>query len=405
MSAGGTMSRIVIVGGGAAGLAIAETVRSEGFRGDLTLVGDEQHLPYDRPPLSKQVLSGAWGADRVVLRDSSHLDRLGLTLLRGTPAAGLDVDAREVVLADESRIGYDALAVTTGVSPRRLPGTEGLRGVHVLRSLDHALALRDDLTPSAQLVIVGAGVLGCEVAAVARGLGVGVTLVDPLPLPMSRIVGGEVSHLIAELHREHGVECCLGVGVRGLQETDGNVVGVELVDGRLLAADVVLVAIGSDPTIDWLRGSTVGIGGRPSDEGAGGVLCAPDGRAADGIYAAGDVAAWWSQDTRSHRRVEHRLNAGEQGSIVAKSMLGDSTDPVPAVPYFWSDQYALKIQCYGLPMPDDEFEVVEGSLATRKFIGIHVREGAVAAVVGVGLPRQLRDWRTKVGQPMRAASA
>jgi 3-phenylpropionate/trans-cinnamate dioxygenase ferredoxin reductase subunit len=395
----------VIVGGGAAGLAIAETVRSEGFQGELALVGDEPHLPYDRPPLSKQVLSGKWDADRVVLRDSSHLDQLGLRLVRGVPATALDSDAREVVLADGFRLGYDALAVTTGVSPRRMPGTAGLCGVHVLRSLDDALGLRDDLTPGARMVIVGAGVLGCEVAAVARALGVEVTLVDPLPLPMSRIVGEEVSQLIADLHREHGVECCLGVGVRDLREENGRIVAVELVDGRRLSADVVLIAIGSDPTIDWLRGSAVGIGGRASDEGAGGVLCTPEGRAADGIYAAGDVAAWWNQETQSYRRVEHRLNAGEQGSIVAKSMLGASTGPVPAVPYFWSDQYDLKIQCYGLPTPDDEFDVVEGSLATRKFIGVHARQGTVTAVVGVGLPRQLRAWRTQVGQPMRAALA
>ncbi|WP_020640605.1 NAD(P)/FAD-dependent oxidoreductase [Amycolatopsis balhimycina] len=393
-------TRVVIVGAAAAGLAVAEAARSAGYGGQLVMVGEEEHRPYDRPPLSKQVLLGEWSAERIALRGDADLGKLGLDLRLGVPASGLDTDARELALADDSRIAFDALVVSTGVRARRLPGAPDARNVHVLRGLDDAVALREQLTPGARLVVIGAGVLGAEVAAVATRLRATVTLVDPLPVPMTRVVGAEVGEFVADLHREHGVDVRCGVGVRQLRKTGAQVDAVELEDGTLVPADVVLVAIGAVPAVDWLRGSAVPLGGRRPGEGAGGVLCAAGGRAIEGVYAAGDVAAWRTPDGDGHLRVEHRLNATEQGRAVAKSIVDPAFRHVPAVPYFWSDQYDVKIQSFGLPAPEDEFVVVDGSLAERRFVGAYLRAGVVTGALGVGMPRQLRAWRTRVGEPV-----
>ena len=392
--------RIVIVGAAAAGLAVAEAARSAGYGGQLVMVGDEEHQPYDRPPLSKQVLLGEWAAERIALRGDAELGKLGLDLRLGVPASGLDSDSRELVLADGSRIAFDALVVSTGVRARRLPGAPDAPNLHVLRGLDDALALRDQLTPGARLVVIGAGVLGAEVAAVATRLRATVTLVDPLPVPMTRVVGAEVGEFVADLHREHGVDVRCGVGVRRLRALGGRIEAVELDDGTLVPADVVLVAIGAVPAVGWLRGSAVPLGGPRPEEGAGGVLCAAGGRAIEGVYAAGDVAAWSTPDGDGHLRVEHRLNATEQGRAVARSIVDPAFRHVPAVPYFWSDQYDLKIQSFGLPGPEDEFVVVDGALAERRFVGAYLRGGVVTGALGVGLPRLLRAWRARVGEPL-----
>lgn len=392
--------RIVIVGAAAAGLATAESARSAGYHGELLMVGDEKHQPYDRPPLSKQVLSGQWEQDRLALRGQADLDRLGVDMRLGVPAGGLDVDARKVVLADGTRIGYDAAVVATGVRPRRLPGTEGVAGVHVLRDLEDALALRSALTRGSRLVVVGAGVLGSEVAAVSRKLGVEVTLVDSLPLPMSRVVGEAVGGLVAELHREHGVDLRCGTGVRQVHRTAGKVESVELADGAVVPADAVLVAVGATPAVEWLDDSPVLLGGPEPEQGAGGVLCAADGWAADGVYAAGDVAAWQNPSTGGYTRVEHRLNATEQGRAVARAILDPATPRTASVPYFWSDQYDLKIQSYGLPGAGDDFAVVDGDLAERRFVGAYVRDGVVTGALGIGMHRRLREWRQRVGRPL-----
>ena len=399
------VTRIVIVGAAAAGLAVAESARTAGYGGQLVMVGDEEYQPYDRPPLSKQVLLGEWPAERTALRSDADLGKLGLDLRLGVPASGVDTDARELVLADDTRLPFDALVVATGVRARKLPGAPAAPNVHVLRGLDDAMALRDQLTPGVRLVVIGAGVLGAEVAAVATQRGIAVTLVDPLPLPMTRVVGAAIGEFVAGLHREHGVDVRCGVGVRQLRTAGGRVDAVELEDGALVPADVVLVAIGGAPAVDWLRGAAVPLGGAKPEEGAGGVLCAAGGRAAEGVYAAGDVAAWCTPDGDAYLRVEHRLNATEQGRAVAKSILDPTFRYVPAVPYFWSDQYDLKIQSFGSPGPDDEFVVVEGSLAERRFVGAYLRAGVVTGALGAGLPRELRAWRTRVGRPMSRGSS
>ncbi len=242
------------MGASAAGLAAVETLRREGYDGTLTMIGAETHAPYDRPPLSKQILASEWEHDRLALRSSGDLDALDLDLRLGTAATGLDLEGRAVVLADGTRAAYDGLIVATGVRPRRLPG-EG--DAHVLRTLDDALALRDRLAEGRRLVVVGAGFLGAEAAAVARGLGAEVTLLEPAPVPLGHAVGNEVGRVLAAAHLEHGVDLRTGVGVAAVTEA-----GVRLADGELVEADEVLVAIGSLPNTEWLAesGLTVGDG-------------------------------------------------------------------------------------------------------------------------------------------------
>ncbi|MGO4754720.1 NAD(P)/FAD-dependent oxidoreductase, partial [Streptomyces sp. 2MCAF27] len=234
---------MVIVGASAAGLATAEALRNKGYDGTLTLVGDEPHLPYDRPPLSKQVLSGDWQPERVRLRDDQAIGRLDADFQLGRRATGLDIVRRKVLLDGGDRLAYDALVIATGVTPRRLPGDD-LAGVHVLRTLDDALTLRTHLLARPKVVVVGAGFLGAEVAAVARTMGLDVTLVDPLPVPMHRQVGDRIGQLVARMHSDQGVELRLGVGVSRFLDSAGRVVAVELADGTKLDADLVVVAVG-----------------------------------------------------------------------------------------------------------------------------------------------------------------
>ncbi|MDX8147346.1 FAD-dependent oxidoreductase [Lentzea sp. BCCO 10_0061] len=377
------LHQVVVVGASAAGVTTAETLRREGYTGRLTLVGDEKVLPYDRPPLSKQVLAGTWEPEKTLLRpDSAYVDH-DIELKLGSAASGLDLAGRTVALSNGEEIAYDGLVIATGTTPRTLPFGHDLAGVHVLRTIDDALALRGDLLRSSFVVVVGAGFLGTEAAAAARRLGLDVTLVDPLPLPLVRQFGDQVASAIAELHEEHGVRLRTGSGVTALHG-DIAVSGVELTDGTVLRADVVLVAIGATPTTAWLDGSGV-----PVDDG---VVCDATCRAVDGVYAAGDVARWFNPHFGSPMRVEHRMNATEQGMAAARNLLGAQI-PFAPVPYFWTDQFDAKIQAYGVFPADAEMVVAHGLLAERKFVAHYLAGGRVVGVLGWNMARQLRQDR------------
>ncbi|MEV4036317.1 NAD(P)/FAD-dependent oxidoreductase [Streptomyces umbrinus] len=383
------MDRIVIVGASAGGLTTAETLRRQGYEGTITLVGGERHLPYDRPPLSKQILSGEWEPDRLPLRARGDIETLGLDLRLGRTATGVNLRDRTVALTGDGIIGYDALVVATGVRPRRLPGCDGVRGVHVLRTLDDALALKEQLTAGRRLVVVGAGFIGAEAAAAARGLGLDVTVLEPAAVPLAHAVGENVGQTLTQVHREHGVDLRTGVMVRKILSRAGGVTGVELADGRVLSADVVVVGIGSHPNIEWLKRS-----GLPLDNG---LLCNEFSEAAPGVYGVGDVARWYNQLFGTHMRVEHRTNAAEQGIAVARNLLSEDPQdrhPFSPVPYFWSDQYDLKIQAHGYLHGHDEVAVVEGDLATRRFITAYRKGDRLTGALAVGVPpRALRPWR------------
>jgi NADPH-dependent 2,4-dienoyl-CoA reductase/sulfur reductase-like enzyme len=380
------VERIVVVGASLAGLRAAEALRWGGFTGTLVLVGAEEHPPYDRPPLSKQVLAGNWDADRVWLRKPDDYEPLGLDLRLGQQATDLDVAGREVVLHGGERLPYDAAILATGAAPRRLPGTPQLDGVVELRTLDDALALRAAFEQQPRVVVVGAGFIGAEVAATARQRGLDVTVLEALPVPLSRGLGDRMGMACAALHLDHGVDLRCGVGVAGV-EGEERVSGVRLTDGSVVAADVVVVGVGVAPATAWLESSGLELND--------GVVCDEHCRAAPGVYAAGDVARWTNPLFDESMRVEHWTNAAEQGQAAAENLLageGRGT-PFAPVPFFWSDQYDVKIQFAGRSRPGDDVEVVDGSLEAHRFVALYGRAGRLVGCLGFSRPRLVMTYR------------
>ncbi|WP_405522245.1 FAD-dependent oxidoreductase [Streptomyces canus] len=376
------MRRIAVVGASAAGLSAAETLRREGYDGTITLVGEEPEPPYDRPPLSKQVLAAEWERDRLALRTSADLAALDLDLRLGVAATGLELVSRTVELGDGSEVPYDGLIIATGVRPRRLPG----EGAHVLRTLDDALTLRERLGAGQRLVVVGAGFLGAEAAAVAWRLGAEVTVLEPAAVPLAHAVGAEVGRMLAQVHGDRGIDLRCGVTVTEVTED-----GVRLAGGEEIEADEVLVAIGSLPNTEWLEGSGLTVGD--------GLVCDQYCEAAKDVYAAGDVARWYNPLFGTSMRIEHRTNAAEQGMAAARNLLAaeGARKPFAPVPYFWSDQYDMKIQAYGFLRGHDEVAVVEGDLAQRRFVAGYRTGDRVSGVLAVGMPpKAIRPWRQAI---------
>ena len=378
-------SGIVIVGGGLAAARTAEQLRKSGYQGPVAIVSAEKHLPYDRPPLSKDVLHDTGkGLHDVLLRPAEFYDDNDIALVLGTAAQSLDTAARTVTLTDDRVLDYDELVIATGLEPKRIPSLD-LAGVRVLRSFDEALALREHATSARRAVIVGAGFIGCEVAASLRTLGVEVALVEPQPTPLAAVLGERIGELVARVHRAEGVDVRTGVGVAAVRG-DTEVSAVELTDGTVLDADLVVVGIGSRPATDWLVGSGVALDN--------GVLCDEVGRTSEPhVWALGDVASW--RDARGHQiRVEHWSNVADQARVMVPSMLGQEPPEVVAVPYFWSDQYDVKIQCLGEPSPDDIVHVTEDD--GRKFLAYYERDGVLVAVVGGGMPGKVMKALAKI---------
>ena len=386
----GAGGRVVIVGASAGGLATAEALRRAGHHGVITLVGDEDGPPYDRPPLSKQLLCREWEPDAVVLRSASDLAALGLEWRQGIRAVGLDTARRTVSLADGTGLEYDELVVATGVRPRLLPGADGLPGVHVLRTVADALALRDRLLPGRHLVIVGAGFVGAEVAATARTLGVTVTMLESGPVPLAQAVGTAAGEFLTALHRERGVLLRAGAAVTRLRPTAEGGLRVGLADGTAVLADDVLVAVGSVPNTEWLAGSGLDI----SD----GLVCDEYCAAADAVHGVGDVARWYNPQFGTAMRVEHRTHAAEQGIAVARNLVEPhARRPFAPVPYFWSDQYEVKVQAYGYLRGHDEARVLDADLPHRRLLVAYRKDDRVVGVLAAGIsPKTLRAWRAHV---------
>jgi NADPH-dependent 2,4-dienoyl-CoA reductase/sulfur reductase-like enzyme len=347
------MDRIVIVGGGLAGHRAAEALRRAGHAGELVLVGDETHRPYDRPPLSKQVLAGAMPAEGTRYAVSEDLD---VSWSLGRAAVGLDLERQVVRVEGGDEVPYDGLIITTGRRARPWPGLPQAEGFHTLRSLDDAAAFGAAVTPSARVVIVGAGFIGCEVAATLHGLGVEhVSVVDVAPFPMP-VLGTEVGARAIALHERHGVKLHLAAGVAGFAVADGRVAAVELTSGERIDADVVLLALGSAPNTEWLEGS-----GLTLDKGA--VLCDEHCIAVGttNVAAAGDVAAWPHPQADGPVCIEHWAIARDMAATAAANLLAAPEDRTPfaTVPTFWSDQYDVKMKSAGLLATADRFVVVD----------------------------------------------
>ncbi|MER5387499.1 FAD-dependent oxidoreductase [Saccharopolyspora sp. NPDC002686] len=383
------MQTIAVVGASLAGLTATRSLRDQGFEGRIVVVGDEVHAPYDRPPLSKEFLAGTVSEDDLKLATPED-DELRADWRLGRTATALDTGGRAVVLDDGERIAADGVVLATGARARSLPW-DLPKGVHTLRTLDDAVALREELVAGARLVVIGAGFIGSEIASTAVGLGVEVDVVEAAAVPLLKPLGAEMGEICAGLHATKGVRLHTGATLAEFVGGD-QVTGVRLSDGRELPADVVVVGIGAEPCVEWLSGSGVEL-----DDGvvtdAQGVTNVP------GVIAVGDCANSHRTFLGATRRMEHWTNALQQPVAGVSALLGRDYAP-PAhheVPYFWSDQYGHKIQFAGRRTEGSKVEVLEGSLETLDFLVLYRdQDGNPEGVLGIDRARSFGRWRRQL---------
>jgi len=371
---GAVTDRIVVVGGGIATVRLVETLRRLGSEAEIVVIAAEPHSPYDRPPLSKAILVGD-DAEPPYLRSATEYDDWNVDLRLGCRAVGVRPDAAAVDLEDGTQLPYDELVIATGAQPRQLPGMDS-SDVHLLRTFDDAVRLRAAMRASRRLVVVGAGFIGCEVAASARALDVDVTVVDVLAAPLVRIVGNQVAAEVTRMHKDAGVDLRMNS---------------TLADHADLAdAPVTLVAVGVAPTTGWLDGSGIAV--------EDGVRCDASGRtSAPHVWAMGDVAALHDPIAGRQRRFEHWTSAGDQAVVVARNLAGDQdgadVHTLTEVPYFWSDQYGIKLQSLGTPSPGDDIEVLAVG-PHKRLLALYGAAGTFSGVVGFGVPRHVMRMRS-----------
>lgn len=390
--------QIVVVGASLAGLNAAETLRDQGFDGQLTLIGAEPSPPYDRPPLSKQLLTGEWETDRLPLRSQTELDALQIDWRLGRRATSLDLAARTLRLEDDEPITFDALIIATGASPITLPGSD-LESVHTLRTDADALAIRAAFEAGGPVAVVGGGFIGAEAASSARARGLEVTLIEALDAPMLAPLGEQLAGFMADLHRGAGVD--LRTGARVVEWLGGErIEGLRLDNGDIVEASTAIVGVGVRPTVDWLADSGLSIGD--------GIICDQYLRAAPHIFAAGDVCRWPNAllrpfayaEPQPTMRVEHWTNAVEQGAAAAANLLaesrGEPLTPFAPIPYFWSDQHGITLMAAGITSPHDVTEIAHGSLKERRLAALFGRHGYLSGVVAVAWPRMLRRYQSLI---------
>ena len=392
-AAPGPDDRVVIVGASLAGMRSAETLRDRGFAGTITLIGTETEHPYDRPPLSKQLLSGAWEPNRIELRPAEDIvGKFDLDLRLGVTATALDLGSR-VVATTAGDVAFDRLVIAAGTRVRRLPGTEGMPHVHVVRTLADSLRLRAQLSEGRRVVVIGAGFIGAEVAATAKGRGCDVTILEALATPLARQLGDVMGRACGDLHARNGVSLRTSVQIARI-EADA----VVLNDGERVPADVVVVGIGVSPNVEWLASSGVWVDdGVRCDDRCHALDAA--GMPIDGVVAAGDIARWPNalfpalDDPAAPElmRVEHWTNAADMGAHAAGTIMGDDA-PFAPVPYFWSDQYKHKIQFLGRSTGFDEVRVVDGDPADASWLALYRRGERLIGALGVSKVRGLMGY-------------
>jgi len=368
--------RFVIVGASLAGAKAAEALRKDGFDGELTLIGEEGERPYERPPLSKEYLRGEAGPDKLFVHKEGYYDAAGIDMRLGQTVTSIDVGGHVVGLGSGERLPYTSLLLTTGASPRRLtvPGAD-LNGVYYLRTMANSATLRDAIKGASRVAVIGAGWIGCEVAASARQMGASVVMAELAPLPLLRVLGPEVGNFYRDLHADHGVELHFGVGTESLVGA-GQVEGVCLADGRTLPADVVVVGVGVVPATELAEMAGIEVeNGVVTDEFL--QTSNPD------IFAAGDVANAFHPLFGQRVRVEHWANARNQGPAAARNMLGKNR-PYARVPYFYSDQYDVSMEYSGYAPAWDEV-VIRGDVSSRVFMAFWLKDGRVDAGMNVNI--------------------
>ncbi|QTI69332.1 NAD(P)/FAD-dependent oxidoreductase [Gordonia polyisoprenivorans] len=398
------MTAVVIVGGGLAGAKTAEALREQDFDGDVVLIGAEDHLPYERPPLSKEFLAGTKQPAEFTVHDADWYRDNNIDLRPGTTVERVDIDAKQVVLPDGSTVAYDKLVLATGSSSRHLnlPG-EDTAHVHHLRTLDEATALGDDIGPGRRLAIIGGGWIGLEVAASARQRGAEVTVAEVGELPLLSVMGREVAQVFADLHREHGIDLRTGVQVQEILETEGFATGIRLGDGTTVDADAVLVAAGAVPALGPAESAGLDIDG-------GGVLVDAGLRSGNpDVFVVGDIANAEHPVLRRRVRTEHWANALNQPAVAVTNLLGGAAE-YDNLPYFFTDQYDLGMEYAGLAGADDTV-ILRGDVAAREFVALWVSDDArVLAGMQVNIWDQLDDIKALItaGRPIdldRAADA
>ena len=391
---------VVIVGSSVGGVRAARALRAEGYPGPVTLVGEERGLPCDRPPLSKQVLTGSWAPDRATLLTAQAARDDGIELRLGAAAVALDTDARRVLLADGGPLPYDDLVIATGASPRPSPW-QPESGVYQLRTLADCLELKQRFAEGGSVVLVGGGFIGAETAAAARAAGCDVTIVDPLRIPMERAAGSVVGELLGALHRRHGVTTRFGAGVRAVSGQSGDLL-VTLDDGSSLKAATVVVGIGAVPNDAWLRGSGLVV--------EDGVACDANLAAvgAERVFAVGDVARWPHPELSARVRSEHWTNAADQARCVARNIAHpDAPEAYRSSDYVWSDQYDWKVQVAGQRARATAEWVIGTPAGERpQVMVVHAdADGRVCAVVGLNWPRAFVRGRRLLDERTTAAQA
>lgn len=375
--------RIVVVGASVGGTTVAFQLRQQGFTGQIKLIGDEPHLPYDRPPLSKQLLKGTFDPNDLTLQSRTEFEEHKIELLLGSPAVRLDTRAKQVELTDETTVEYDVLIIATGVRANRIDATDR-PGILYLRTLEEALELKRRLVPGMRLGVVGAGLIGLEAAAVAVELGCTAEIIEPKATPLGDHLGADVGLRIQELHEQHGVRFHLGRAVENISQTTDDKYEIDVGDGQDVRCDTVLVGIGTTPNSEWLTDRSI--------DTRNGVVCDQYCRAGEDVYAIGDIANVFDARSGRHRRVEHRAVPPEHAYIVARNIVGHK-ESMQAVTSFWSDQYDVRIHMLGAPSIDAETRLAEENDSGARFVIHFVKDGTIEAVLGWNAAKMLNRHR------------
>ncbi|MFF4801106.1 NAD(P)/FAD-dependent oxidoreductase [Streptomyces sp. NPDC001351] len=380
----GGFERVVVVGASAAGLSAADGLREAGFTGSITVLGAELHQPYDRPTMSKALLVAEEDPQLLELRSPERIEASRLDLRLGHAAAGLDVDRRYVVTTYGEALPWDAVVIACGSRPREMRSLAG-EVLPALRTPEDLRVLREAAARYGEMTLIGSGFIGLEVAAALVARGVTVTVLDALPLPLEPVLGTELATHLRDLHTAHGVRFRGAVAVASVTGRPG-AYEVRLTDGSVHRTPFVLTGIGAEPAVDWLAGSGI--------EVTGGIVTDAAGRTnVPGVWAAGDVAAFHHPLLGQHVRVEHWTHAVEQGRHIGLNIARGETTPYQGVPYFWTDQYGMRFQCYGRRRAGDRSLVVEGSLDAGEFLVLFGHAGELHAAFACGRVRSLRDYR------------
>lgn len=399
----GEDTNVLIVGASLAGVRAVQGLRAEGFPGSIVVIGEEPHVPYDRPPLSKEILTGDRNHDTLELLSKEEQQDPGLELRLGERATSLDIGERKVYVGKDAH-PYDYLVIATGSRARELPRSKRMSGIHTIRTKEDSEAVRHAMDSGPRLVVIGFGFIGCEVAASARKLGLDVTIIDTASQPYAQFDTQFASRLVA-LHRDHGVKIRLSRRVTRFMGTS-RVEAVELDDGTVLPADLVVVGVGSQPNHEWVEGSGLYISDGVETDST--LLAAP------GVFAAGDITSWPNQIFGRRMRIEHWTNASEQGRLVARNIVNyEQRHPYRGIPYFWSDQHGCRIQFMG------DLTAFDSTMWFRKAgdevtaVGIFGKGGGIVGIAGINsirfvmtirrLIQSKTSWQTAVDFLKKAA--